>query len=108
MCARHLPLTGMLAITETAAEAIKSLVSASEMPEGAGLRIAGDAAGEPGTLGLRVAPGPEEQDTVIDGDGAMLFLEPVAAQVLDDKILDAQTVNEDGQQQVQFAIGQQA
>ncbi|NMH99724.1 adhesin [Pseudonocardia acidicola] len=97
----------MLAITDTAAEAIKSLTAGAELPEGGGLRIA---ATDPDQgLELSLAAQPIEQDTVLSGDGITVFLEPVAAQVLDDKVLDVQPVTTpDGQEELRFAIGPQA
>jgi Fe-S cluster assembly iron-binding protein IscA len=95
----------MLAITENAAQAINTLIS--EMPAGAGLRIA--PAQEPQTLQLSPALGPSPQDTVVQSAGATLFLEPTVAQALNDQILDVQPVvaSEDGYQ-YQFALAPQA
>ncbi|MGH4019541.1 MAG: adhesin [Pseudonocardiaceae bacterium] len=98
----------MLAITETAAQAINSLVTSNDMPEGSGLRIAGQQDTEPEALELSVAAAPSEQDSVLEGGGAKVFLEPVAAQVLDDKVLDVQRVDEDGEEQLRFAIAPQS
>ncbi|MQA13411.1 MAG: adhesin [Pseudonocardiaceae bacterium] len=98
----------MLTITETAAQAINSLVTANEMPEGAGLRIAGQQEDQPEALELSVAATPSEQDSVLEGGGAKVFLEPVAAQVLDDKVLDVQRVTEEGEEQLRFAIAPQS
>jgi Fe-S cluster assembly iron-binding protein IscA len=97
----------MLAITETAAQAINSLISASQMPDGAGLRIAPQQEAPAEALELSVAPAPAEEDTVIEGGGATVFLEPSAAQVLDDKVLDVQRVVEDDEEQYRFAIAPQ-
>ncbi len=97
----------MLTITETAAQAINSLVSANEMPEGSGLRIAGQQEDQPEALELSVAATPSDQDSVLEGAGAKVFLEPVAAQVLDDKVLDVQRVTEEGEEQLRFAIAPQ-
>ena len=94
----------MLAITETAAQAINSLISATEMPDGAGLRIASLPETESDGLELSVAPGPAEQDTVLTGGGATVFLEPVAAQALEDKVLDVERVEGDTEEQYRFAI----
>ncbi|WP_214364674.1 adhesin [Pseudonocardia sp. H11422] len=96
----------MLAITDTAAEAIKSLTADAELPEGGGLRIA--ATDPEQGLELSLAAQPVEQDTVLSGDGITVFLEPGAAQVLDDKVLDVQPVTTpDGQEELRFAIGPQ-
>lgn len=91
----------MLAITETAAVAITTLISDSQMPEGAGLRIVQPEGSE--TLELSVAPAPSEQDTVLESAGASVFLEPIAAQVLEDKVLDV----EHDEDRYRFAIAPQ-
>ena len=45
---------------------------------------------------------------MLAGDGVSVFLEPVAAQVLDDKVLDVQQApTPDGGQELRFAIAQQ-
>ncbi len=96
----------MLAITDHAAEAIKSLTADAELPDGGGLRIA---APEPDQgLELSLAGQPGADDVVLSGDGVAVFLEPVAAQVLDDKVLDVQPVpGIDGKEELRFAIGPQ-
>src|SRR3954469_13577276 len=97
----------MLAITDTAAEAIKSLTYDAELPDGGGLRIA--APDPEHGLELSLAGRPAADDVVLSGDGGAVFLEPVAAEVLDDKVLDVQPVpTADGEEELRFAIGQQA
>jgi len=97
----------MLAITDTAAEAIKSLTTDAELPDGGGLRIAAPDPEE--GLELSLAGRPDTDDVVLSGDGVSVFLEPLAAEVLDDKILDVQPVpTDDGQEELRFAIGQQS
>jgi iron-sulfur cluster assembly protein len=98
--------SALLAITETAATAIKSLTASQEQPEEAGVRIAAreDAdVDSPGSLKLSVVEGPAEDDQVVDEHGAHVILEPHAASYLDDKLLDADI---DGQQ-VRFAVSTQ-
>ncbi len=96
----------MLAITENAAGAIRELTDAAEMPASAGLRIA--ATEQEDGLELQVANEPSQEDTVVEGGGANIFLAPAAAEVLDDKVLDVERVNsEDGQPTLQFAISTQ-
>lgn len=93
----------MLAITDTAAEAIKGIVSSQEGPESAGLRIVSRPESQPeGALEVSVAATPAEDDEVVQESGAQVFLEPRAAEALDDKVLDA---NIDEQGQVRFAVG---
>jgi iron-sulfur cluster assembly protein len=93
----------MLAISESAAEVIRDLVAAAEVPEGAGLRIAAPAAGE-FSLEVALALTPAEDDEVVEEQGAQVFLEPSAAALLADKRLEAQV--EAGQ--VMFAFADQA
>ncbi|MEJ3652421.1 adhesin [Actinomycetes bacterium KLBMP 9759] len=96
----------MLAITDLAAEAIKSLTTDAELPEGGGLRIAAPQP-EQG-LELSLAGKPAEDDVVLAGEGVSVFLEPAAAEVLDDKVLDVQPMEgPDGAEELRFAIGQQ-
>jgi len=81
----------VLAITDTAAEAIRGIVAAPEVPEGAGLRIATQAgAGDAATLEVSVAETPAATDQVVDESGARVFVEADAVPLLDDKLLDAQ------------------
>ena len=93
----------MLAITENAAEAIKTLSTDAELPDEGGLRIT---APDPEQgLELALAQTADEQDTVLRGEGIAVFLEPGAAQILDDKVLDVQPVQTDaGDQELRFAV----
>jgi Fe-S cluster assembly iron-binding protein IscA len=92
----------MLALTDNAAAVIRDLTGRDEVPDGAGLRIATDQAA--GALTLSLAPEPQEGDQVLDAAGARLFLDPEAAQILDDKALDAAI---DPQGGVQFEVAEQ-
>lgn len=94
----------MLAITENAAEAIRGIVAAPGIPEGAGIRIATQPGSEqPGPLEVTVAEVPAETDQVLTEHGARVFVEQNAIPLLDDKLLDAQI---DGQR-VGFYLGEQ-
>jgi Fe-S cluster assembly iron-binding protein IscA len=96
----------MLAITDLAAEAIKTLTTDAELPEGGGLRIAAPDPQE--GLELTLAGQPADDDVVLSGEGVSVFLEPVAAQVLEDKVLDVQQApTPDGGQELRFAIAPQ-
>jgi iron-sulfur cluster assembly protein len=98
--------SALLAITETAATAIKSLTASQEQPDEAGVRIAAREDAEVDALDslkLSVVEGPAEDDQIIDEHGAHVFLEAHAASYLDDKLLDASM---DGQQ-VRFAVSDQ-
>lgn len=94
----------MLAITENAELAIKTL--SSEMPAGAGLRIAPPI--EPHTLQLSAAPAPSPHNTVLQTAGAPLFLEPGVAEALNDQVLDAQPIVSDDGYQYHFALAPHA
>jgi iron-sulfur cluster assembly protein len=92
----------MLALTHNAVLVIRDLAAQQEVPSGAGLRIASDPAA--GSLTLALAAQPERGDQVVDADGARIFLDPQAAEILDDKALDA-VVDEQGA--VQFGVAEQ-
>ena len=97
----------MLAISEDAATAIRGIVGAPGVPEGAGLRITRemntDDSGEPRTdLRLSVVAAPQEGDEVLEEE--RVFVEPGAAELLDDKLLDADVVGDD----VRFSLDVQA
>jgi iron-sulfur cluster assembly protein len=78
----------MLDLTENATSAIRSITGRAELPDDAGLRITSDPSG---SGSLSVAAGrPEEGDQIVEKEGARVFLEPQAAAILDDKVLDAQ------------------
>jgi Fe-S cluster assembly iron-binding protein IscA len=76
----------VLTLTDKAADQIKYLVSGDDVPDEAGVRIASTTAG---ALALSIATGPAEGDAVVDKDGARVFLEPEADQLLDGHQLDA-------------------
>ena len=90
----------MVILTDQAAAAIKALTDQPEVPPDGGLRIAAeDASGE--RLGMQLIAGPTAGDEVVESQGAKLFLDPVAAVVLDGKALDARA-DESGQ--VRFSV----
>jgi iron-sulfur cluster assembly protein len=94
----------MLALTDNAVEAVKSIVSSSdEASETSGLRMVDERAGTQANFHLTVVPLPGEDDEVIEEQGARVFLEPEAASLLDEKVLDA-SVEQD---QVAFTIADQ-
>src|SRR5580658_138607 len=93
----------MLVLTEAAAEAVKTLTSTQQGPEGAGLRISSAESGDPGSLRVAAAPGPGENDQVIEAAGAHVYLEPQAAAYLEDKVLDAE-VDTDGKARFSLAL----
>ncbi len=95
----------MLALTDSAVQAVRDIISSSpELDETGGLRMVAEPAGTEANLQLSVVPQPAEDDEVIDEEGARVFLEPEAASLLDDKVLDARV--EDNR--VAFTIAEQA
>jgi iron-sulfur cluster assembly protein len=96
----------MLVLTEAAAEVVKAMTSTPQAPEGSGLRIAPStsASAEPGALQVSAAPGPGENDQVIEAAGAHVYLEPQAAAYLEDKVLDAEI---DTEGKAHFSLGMQ-
>ena len=97
----------MLAISEDAAAAIRGIVGAPGVPEGAGLRITRemntDDSGEPRTdLRLSVVASPQEGDEVLEEE--RVFVDPDAIELLDDRLLDADVVGDD----VRFSLDVQA
>ena len=95
-------MSALLALTDNAVEAVKTIVSSSD-GEGSGLRMVAERAGTQANFQLSVVSLPAEDDEVIEERGARVFLEPEAASLLDDKVLDA-TVE---QNQVAFTIADQ-
>lgn len=92
----------MLTLTENASTVVKTLVDQTGAAEEGGLRISQDA---PDSPALHVIPSesPQPGDQVLEEDGARVFLEEIAADTLDDKILDAQV----SEGSVRFAVGVQ-
>jgi Fe-S cluster assembly iron-binding protein IscA len=90
----------MLILTSSATTVIRSVFDGSELPEGGGLRIAST---HNGTENFTVQPaaGPEAGDQIVEDGGARVFLEPSAASMLGDTVLDAD-VDEEGQ--IQFLL----
>jgi iron-sulfur cluster assembly protein len=96
-------VSALLALTDSAVEAVKDIVSSSEVPETGGLRMVAERAGTRANFQLSVVPLPAEDDEVVDEQGARVFLEPEAATLLDDKVLDADVE----QDRVAFTIADQ-
>jgi Fe-S cluster assembly iron-binding protein IscA len=96
-------VSALLALTDNAVEAVKTIVSSSDdVSETSGLRMVAEQAGAQMNLRLSVAL-PSEDDEVLEEQGARVFLEPEAASLLDDKVLDASVE----QNQVAFTIADQ-
>lgn len=96
----------MLTVSEAAAAAINTLVTENQMPEGSGLRISrqGDSTRSEG-LGLSIAATPAEEESVVESNGAKVFLAPNMVQVLDDQEIDVEHVTEDGEKKLHFFVG---
>lgn len=92
----------MLTMTDTAAEAVKTIVARVPQAADGGMRIR-DAGAETG-FELSVAPAPEPDDTVVVTEGARVFLDTAASLALNDRVLDAQ-LEQDGT--VRFALAAQ-
>ncbi|GHE47835.1 hypothetical protein GCM10017673_56990 [Streptosporangium violaceochromogenes] len=78
----------MLTLTDTAAQVIRDLSSQVTESADTGVRISTQTDGT-GSLLLSIVNGPESDDKVVETDGARIFLDPTAADMLDDKALDA-------------------
>lgn len=97
----------MLEISNEAEEAIRGILASEGVPDGAAFRIsAQQAPGADTESGLAVAITEEAppEDQVIEGEDVEVRVEPAAAEILDDKQLDASVA--DGQ--VQFSLSSQA
>ena len=92
----------MLTMTDNAAAVIRDLTAQQHESPSAGLRIATDQ--EAGTLTFALTESPALGDQVVDRNGARVFLDPPAAQILDGKALDAAV---DSQGRVQFGFAEQ-
>lgn len=76
----------MLAISTEASEAIRGIVAAPELPDGAMLRIDSQP-GQGLQIGVVVEPSPG--DELVEGEGIELAVDPTTAALLEDKFLDA-------------------
>jgi iron-sulfur cluster assembly protein len=81
----------MVGLTDEAIGFIRRLTNGPGNSANAGVRIATGAMA--GTLTVKVADHPHDEDQVIDTSGARVFLDPAAIRVLDGKTLDASVVD---------------
>ena len=79
----------MLTLTDTATTVVKSIVDKAPQSDAAGLRIHGDSA-DATNFNVAIVAAAEPGDSVVEADGARVFLEPNASLALDDKVLDAE------------------
>ena len=97
----------MLEISSEAAEAIRDILASEGVPAGAAFRISAEPGPEPDDesgFAVTVMESPSPQDQVVAGEGVEVCVEPIAAELLDDKQLDA-SVSEG---KVQFSLSDQA
>lgn len=91
----------MLILTDNASAVVKGF--ADQIPEATGLRITGGPTDAPA---LEVVPAADAEpgDSVLEQDGATVYLDESATALLDDKVLDAAV---DAEGQVEFALAVQ-
>ncbi|NUR72347.1 MAG: hypothetical protein HOU81_16150 [Hamadaea sp.] len=92
----------MLAVTERAADAIRALTDAPQIPDGSGLRIS--SGGGEGNLQLSLVASPADGDQILSSGDALLFLDSDATLLLDEKMIDA-TMTDGGE--IQFMLADQ-
>jgi iron-sulfur cluster assembly protein len=94
----------MLTLTETARDVVRDMLDGADAMDAGGLRIAAEPSGEgEASLSLSVAEEPAEGDQVVEEDGARVFLEPAAASLLDDQVLDVERHDD----HLHFSLGPQ-
>ena len=89
----------MLVITEEARDAIRGIIEESGVGPNGGLRIFGS----DNEFEFELAPEPTAGDEVVREGGVVVFLDPTAAELLSDKILDAHAHGD----HVHFALDEQ-
>ncbi|HEY3691706.1 MAG TPA: adhesin [Pseudonocardiaceae bacterium] len=96
----------MLKVTEAAANAINSLVTKNNMPEGAGLRIAPQSQSSRSEgIGLSIAARPADDDTVLEAPvGAKVFLAATVVYELHEQQLDVEMLGDGDEQQPRFFV----
>lgn len=92
----------MLNMTDNAVLVIRDLANQQDVAEDGGVRIAADP--EAGSLTVELVARPAEGDHVVDNQGARIFLDSDAAELLGDASVDA-TVDDEGI--VQFGFTEQ-
>ncbi|MFG2051359.1 adhesin [Micromonospora sp. NPDC048935] len=83
----------MLTMTDNAVLVIRDLANQQDVAQDGGVRIAADT--EAGSLSVELVPEPVQGDQVIDNQGARIFLDEDAAELLGDASVDA-TVDDEG------------
>ena len=93
----------MLTLTENASAIVNEITSQPGLAETAGLRITTENTPEP-AFAVSAAQQGEPGDQVVEQGGATIYLDSSAAELLDDKVLDA-AVDPSGK--VEFALAHQ-
>ena len=78
----------MVTLTESARDVVREMTQ--DGGDDSGVRIAAEPSDGGAGLSLSVVPAPADGDTVVDEGGSRVFLEPIAAQMLDGKVIDAE------------------
>ena len=91
----------MLTLTADACTIVKTIISETEAPETAGLRF-DDGSSEGADLAIEVVEHPVEGDTIVDQDGARVYLAQAISERVSTLMLDA-TADANGL--VDFSIG---
>ena len=78
----------MVNLSDDAAGLIRSLVSDSNLPQQAGLRLGTD--DDTHALAMNLEAQPRPDDVVVEHEGASLYVSPLAAARLEDQTLQAQ------------------
>ncbi|HEX6228032.1 MAG TPA: HesB/YadR/YfhF-family protein [Solirubrobacterales bacterium] len=90
----------MLTITSRASEAMRQVLDSEEAPDGSVFRISPQ---EDVGLVVSITDSPPPDDHRVEGEDVAVSVEPSAAEMLDDKELDATIV----EGRVNFSIGEQ-
>ncbi|MEV0156966.1 iron-sulfur cluster biosynthesis family protein [Micromonospora sp. NPDC050686] len=90
----------MLTMTDNAVLVIRDLTVQQDVAPSGGLRIAADT--EAGSLTIELVPQPAQGDQVVDNQGARIFLDSDAAELLGETSVDA-TVDDEGVVQFGFS-----
>ncbi|NYF57229.1 iron-sulfur cluster biosynthesis family protein [Micromonospora purpureochromogenes] len=89
----------MLTMTDNAVMVIRDLALQQDVAQDGGLRIAADT--DAGSLTIELVPEPAQGDKVVDNQGARIFLDEDAAELLEETSVDA-TVDDEGVVQFGF------
>jgi iron-sulfur cluster assembly protein len=81
----------MLILTPIAVELVSAITASSDLPDASGLRIAAaEVSPEGANLAAELVDCPFDGDQVLAQRGARVYLDPMAAIYLDDKVLTAE------------------